>query len=88
MKLFLDRAESSAGFSFSTPTHWGYLARISHHHCLVDPFEWAVRLLLCVCVLGLTGRNDFWPVRSCSGVSRVFFGMALPGRVPWAKVEV
>ena len=64
------------------------LARISHHDCLWDTFGCAVRLLLCICVLGLTGRSNFRPVRSCLGVSGVVFCMALPGPVTWAKVEV
>ena len=64
------------------------LARISHHDCLWDTFGCAVRLLLCICVLLLTGRSNFRPVRSCLGVSGVVFCMALPGPVTWAKVEV
>jgi hypothetical protein len=64
------------------------LARISHHDCLWDTFGWAARLLLCICVLLLTGRSNFRPVRSCLGVSGVVFCMALPGPVTWAKVEV
>ena len=77
--------KNNTGWSLPQPPG---LARISHHDCLWDTFGCAVRLLLCICVLLLTGRSNFRPVRSCLGVSGVVFCMALPGPVTWAKVEV
>jgi catechol 2,3-dioxygenase-like lactoylglutathione lyase family enzyme len=58
------------------------LARISHHHWFRDTIESAESLLLCFCVMGLTGRGNFCGARPCMRISRVVFCKAPPGRCP------